>query len=178
MRKYNIHLYSSYSNLKASIIERFNRTLKTNMWKKFSLRGNYKWVDILPDLVDKYNGSVHRAIGMKPRDVTSKDEARILKKLSFKLKKLKAKFKKGDKVRISKAKHVFEKGYTPNFGTEIFTVVRVARTNPVTYHIKDYKEEPIAGGFYEQELTKVKYPDVYLVKKGSSEGKIRYMLSG
>ena len=129
------------------------------------MRGSYKWVDILPNLVKDYNGRVHRTIGIKPQDLTSKDEARILKKLSFKLKKLKAKFKKGDKVRISKAKHVFEKRYTPNFGTEIFTVVRVARTNPVTYHIKDYKEEPIAGGFYEQELTKVKYPDVYLVEK-------------
>ena len=102
---------------------------------------------------------------MKPQDVTSKDEARILKKLSLKLKNLKAKFKKGDKVRISKAKHVFEKGYTPNWGTEIFTVFRVARTNPVTYHLKDYKKEPIAGGFYEQELAKVKYPDVYLLEK-------------
>ena len=40
LNKYKVHLYSSYSNLKASIIERFNRTLKTEMWKKFSLNGN------------------------------------------------------------------------------------------------------------------------------------------
>ena len=104
-------------------------------------------------------------IGIKSQDVTSKYEAKISKKLSFKLKKVKKKSKKGDNVRISKAKHVFEKGYTPNWSSEIFSVVRVARTNPVTYHLKDYKGEPIAGGFYEQELAKVKYPDVYLVQK-------------
>ena len=76
------------------------------------------------------------------------------------MKKLKSKFKKGDKVRISKSKHVIEKGYTPNSGMEIFTVVRVARTRPITYYLKNYKGENIAGGLYEQELAKVKYPDV------------------
>ena len=75
------------------------------------------------------------------------------------------KFKKGDNVWISKATYVFEKGYTPNWGMEVFTVVLVAKTNPVTYHLKDYEEESIAGGFYEQKLAKVEYPDVYLVEK-------------
>ena len=72
MRKNKINLYSSYSNLKASIIERFNRTLKNWMWKKFSLRGNYKWLDILPDLMKKYNGRIHRSIGMRPQDVQAR----------------------------------------------------------------------------------------------------------
>ena len=86
MKKHKIHLYSTYSNLKASIIERFNRTLKTWMWKKFSLRGNYKWIDILPDLLKRYNGKVHRTIGMRPKDVTARHEARLLKKFSFRSK--------------------------------------------------------------------------------------------
>ncbi len=55
MKKSKIHMYSTESNLKASIIERFNRTLKNRMWKQFSLRGNYKWADILPDLLKSYN---------------------------------------------------------------------------------------------------------------------------
>ena len=55
LKQYNIHLYSSYSYLKASIIERFNRTLKSEMWKKFTLNGNNKWIDILDDLMKKYN---------------------------------------------------------------------------------------------------------------------------
>ena len=46
MEEYNILLYSTFSNLKASICERFNRTLKTKMWKEFSFRGTYKWIDI------------------------------------------------------------------------------------------------------------------------------------
>ena len=70
-----------------------------------------------------------------------------------------------DRVRVSKAKQIFEKGYTPNWSTEIFTVTKVASTNPVTYRLKDYKDQPISGGFYEQELLRAKYPDVYLVEK-------------
>ena len=72
MKKYKINMYSTYSNLKASICERFNRTLKSRMWKEFSLQGNYKWLDILPDLMKSYNNTKHRTIGMKPKDVTAK----------------------------------------------------------------------------------------------------------
>ena len=52
MKKYKINLYSSHSNLHASICERFNRTLKNATWMKFSLQGSYKWLDILPELVN------------------------------------------------------------------------------------------------------------------------------
>jgi len=68
-------------------------------------------------------------------------------------------------VRVSNAKQVFEKGYTPNWSTEIFTIVRVAPTNPVTYHLKDYRDQSILGGFYEHEIQKTKHPDIYLVEK-------------
>ena len=168
MQKYKINLYSTYSNLKASIVERFNRTLKTWMWKEFSFQGNYKWLDMLANLMTRYNRKVHRTINMSPRDVNSTNEANVLRKLKLSNElrgRKKPKFKIGDFVRVSESKHVFEKGYTLNWSTEIFTVVRVAKTNSVTYHLKDYRNEPIAGGFYEQEISKVKYPDVYLIEK-------------
>ncbi|XP_036146267.1 uncharacterized protein LOC118646760 [Monomorium pharaonis] len=56
--------------MKASVVERFNRTLKKDMWKKLTLNGNYKWVDLLPDLVSNYNSRKHRTIGVRPVDVT------------------------------------------------------------------------------------------------------------
>ena len=165
MRQRKIHLYSTFSHLKASIIERFNRTIKNKMWKRFSLRGSYAWYDILQELIKEYNNQKHRTIGMKPNDVTKANEAVVLRKYKYRHVKTNPKFKSGDKVRISKSKHVFEKGYTPNWSTEIFTIRRVCRTNPVTYLLKDYLGNPISGGFYEQELSKNKHPDVYLVEK-------------
>ncbi|KAL6418571.1 hypothetical protein ACFW04_012008 [Cataglyphis niger] len=44
MRKHDINHYSMYSVLKASVVERFNRTLKNNMWKMFTLNGTNGWM--------------------------------------------------------------------------------------------------------------------------------------
>ena len=166
MKKYKINLYSTYSTLKASICERFNRTLKNKMWVQFSVQDSYKWLDILPELVTAYNNRKHRTIGMKPKDVNTANEKAVLEKFTpHELRKKKAKFNVGDKIRVSKVKQLFEKGYTANWSTEIFTISRVSATNPVTYHLKDYRDEPIAGSFYEQELLKAKHPDVFLVEK-------------
>ncbi|XP_015124991.1 uncharacterized protein LOC107046796 [Diachasma alloeum] len=105
---------------------------------------------------------------MKPKDVTAAHENYLLRHVYGKLKAPRTKrikFKVGDKVRVSKYKNVFEKGYTPNWTTEIFTISEVVNTNPVTYKLIDYEDEPIEGGFYQEELTKVTHPDVYLVDK-------------
>ena len=80
MQQFNIKLYSTYSHLKASIIVRFNRTLRNEMWIQFILQGNYKWVDMLSTLVSEYNDSKHRTIGMKPKDVTATDEEVLLQR--------------------------------------------------------------------------------------------------
>ena len=75
------------------------------------------------------------------------------------------KFKLGDSVRVSKYKTIFEKGYTPNWSTEVFKIVKVRQTNPVTYLLEDWRGNPIEGGFYEYELLKAAVPGVYLVEK-------------
>ena len=179
MNTYKIKLYSTYSNLKAAICERFNRTLRCAMWKKFSLRDNYKWLDILPDLLTTYNNRKHRTIDVKPKDVTASNEADILRKFARKItKKIKPKFKIGDKVRVSKAKAVFDKGYTPNRSTEIFTIILIAARNPTTYHLKDYQDQPVSGGFYEQGLLKAKYPDIYLVDKVIKKKRSKILVNG
>lgn len=166
LKSHNVNLYSTFSEKKASIIERFNRSLKTKMWIEFNVRGSHKWVDILKDLVLKYNGTVHRSIKMKPENVTIEEEEKLVKLLnSSKYDYKKPKFKVGDHVRLSKYKHIFEKGYTPNWGVEIFTIDEVQRTKPTTYKLKDARNVPVAGGVYEYELLKVKYPDMYLIEK-------------
>ena len=102
MKKDNINMYSSYSNLKASIIERFNRTLRGKMWKKFSLQDNHKWINILSSLISSYNNTKHQTIGMKPKDVNPTNKAEVVKRFRYKNISVKnQKFKIGDKVRIS-----------------------------------------------------------------------------
>lgn len=77
-----------------------------------------------------------------------------------------AKFRVGDYVRLSKYRTVFEKGYTPNWTAEIFTVRKVQySTDPITYLLNDYQDREIKGSVYAEELQLVKQPDLYLVEK-------------
>lgn len=168
LNHYNINHYSTYSDKKASIIERFNRTLKNHMWKWFTANGKYTWIKILPTLIKRYNNTVHRTIKIKPIDVNINNEKEILIQINknrFSGNTKPAKFKVGDKVRISKYKKVFTKGYLPNWTNEIFTVYSIKQTVPRTYILKDDKGNILDGGFYEQEISKTKYKDIFLINK-------------
>lgn len=166
MKKYNINHYSTYTVKKAAIVERVIRTLKEKLYKYFSLNGSYRWIDILGDIINIYNNQHHRTIGMKPSDVSKQNEKEILKSTYNHINLATPhQYKNGDIVRISKNKHVFSKGYTPNWTTELFKIVKVGITNPTTYLLEDLEGQPISGCFYDQELQKTKIPDVYLVEK-------------
>lgn len=167
MTEFKINHYSSFTHLKSSIVERFNRTLKEKMWKRFSAQGSYKWLNLIDELVDEYNNTKHRTINMKPIDVNSTKISNHLLKTAYNFKIIlsKNKFKVGEHVRISKFKDIFEKGYTPNWSPEIFKIIFVNKKHPVTYLLEDYKKQKIKGQFYEKELQRTKYPNTYLVEK-------------
>jgi len=88
---------------------------------------------------------------------------------------MREKFKFGDKVRIQKKKGLFEKGFTPNWAEEVFTVSKIQRSNPVTYKITDYDDEEIQGTFYEQELQKTSQ-EVYIIEKIVKKGKTKSLV--
>ena len=167
MEKKNINLYSTYTHMKASIVERFNRTLKSLMWKEFGVQGNYKWIKILPELLKKYNTNVHRTIGIRPIDVKRKHVKELLEKVNTINDGVSrtVKFKPNDIVRISKYKTLFAKGYTPSWTTELFTVDRVRKTIPPVYYLRDMNGDLIKGAFYGEEMQKTRYPDTYLVER-------------
>ncbi len=84
-----------------------------------------------------------------------------------------------NRVRIGKFKHVFGKGYLPNWSEETFTIVERHPTFPVTYGLADLSGEPIKGKFYEQEIQKIaKTDDVYeverVLKTRKRAGKVEY----
>lgn len=167
MQKYKIRLYSVYTTKKACIVERVIRTLKSKLWKIFSLQGNYKWSDKLEVVSKDYNSTVHSSIGIEPVKVKSQNEAVILHRLQGHVPPIlsKPKFKKGDPVRISKVKSMFEKGFTPNWSAEVFNIQKVQRTKPLTYLLQDFEGNPIKGCFYPEELQKTQWKDEYLVEK-------------
>ena len=161
-----IELYSTENEEKSSIAERWVRTIKEKMWKYFT--DNNTYIDVLPDLVEDYNNTVHSSTKLTPKEASKKkNELTVWRNLypdRFKINNLTPKFSVGDEVRITKKKKVFEKGYTTRWKEEIFTIKEIRDTNPITYKIEDLKEEEIKGTFYEPELQKTKQ-QIYRIEK-------------
>jgi hypothetical protein len=160
---HKIVLYSSYtSEHKASMIERFNKTLKTMMWKVFTARGNHKWIDILPALMEVYNERKHSALKMSPLKASALDVAGQKTLWEHQYggiavpRRVKPKYPIGSLVRIFRAKGTFEKGYTPNWTDELYRIVSVSPTFPALYYLEDLQHEPVLGGFYEADLLPTK----------------------
>ena len=166
--KNEIHMYSTENEEKSSVVERWNRTIKSKMWKQFTVQGNTMYIDMLPKLLKQYNNTKHSSIKMTPVEASNKkNEGTVYFNLygDMETSKQKPKFKIGDKVRISKYKrNVFDKGYTPNWTEEVFTVDKIQYTNPITYKLKDLNDEDIQESFYEPELLKAKQ-DVFRIDK-------------
>lgn len=165
LKQYNVNHYYTYSKHKASIVERFNRTLKAKMWKEFTRLNTHNWLSIIEDLVDNYNNSYHRTIKMKPTEVKNNvDKVKSLLSVDKNANR-NSKFKVDDIVRISKSKGIFEKSYKFNWSEELFKVSKVNTSVPVTYSIVDLNNEAIRGTFYNEELKKTKIPDYVRIDK-------------
>ena len=70
LEKEKIHHFSTEGDAKASVVERFNRTLKTRMYRYFTSANTLRYEDVLPSLVRGYNATKHGSIGLPPQDVT------------------------------------------------------------------------------------------------------------
>ena len=106
------------------LLKKVTRTLKNKIFKHMTAVSKNVYFDVLHDIVNKYNNTVHRSIKMKPIDVTSDSYAEYNKDSDD----IKPKFKVGDHVRISKYKNIFTKGYTQNW-SEVF-VSKIKNTVP------------------------------------------------
>ena len=81
LKEKNVHFFTTNSELKASVVERFNRTLKTRMWKYFTSKNTRVYIDILQDIVQGYNNSYHRSIGQAPTSVSLLNVGQVRRKL-------------------------------------------------------------------------------------------------
>ena len=142
--------------------------MKEKMWKYFTDNNTYTYIDILPDLVEDYNNTVHSSTKLTPVEASKKkNELTVWRNLypdRLKIHDLTPKFSVGDEVRISKKKKTFEKGYTTRWTEEIFTITKIQNTNPITYKIADLQGEEIDGTFYEPELQKTEQ-QVFRIEK-------------
>ena len=143
-------MYSTYNEGKSVVAEGFIRTLKNKLYNHMTAATDKNvYYDILDNAVNEYNNTKHNTIKMKPKDVGDNKRVYIDEH-----NKKDSRFKVGDRVRISKFKNIFAKGYTPNWSTEIFIINKINDTVPYTYNLKDLNGEEIIGSFYDRELQK------------------------
>ena len=165
----NVHFFTTENDdIKACLVERFNRTLKSKLWRYFTKNNTLTYLDVLKDVVSTYNRTPHRSIGMAPLDVNDKTLGEVWYRLyrdpatEYKESKLQV----GDSVRISKTRRTFKKGYLPQWTEEIFIISKKQHTNPVTFILKDWSGDELKGSFYTQELQKVtKTDNIYRIEK-------------
>lgn len=158
LRSKKIIHYSTENVEKAAVVERFNRTLKTLMFRYFTAKNTLSYWRILNKLVETYNSRIHRSIGVAPKAVTKRNQRTIHRKLygDSPVVLAKPKFRVGDRVRIVKYRYAFTKAYLRGWTNEIFKIAVVLPTDPITYQLVDETGEDITGSFYAQELTRVR----------------------
>ena len=161
-KKYGFKLFHTQNReIKATHAERFIETLKEMIERTMTtLNTEYRYIKYLPAILERYNESPHRGIfGARPVDLYVHEK--IPKNFTFNIIKsqlngsrpTKNLLQVGARVRIARIKNnTFEKSSLRRWVKEIFIVVKVFITDPVTYQLKDTKGEDIEGIFYREEL--------------------------
>ena len=157
--KYGMLMFTLKGPHKASIVERFIRTLKSRIERYFTEKNTVKWIDILPKLSEALNNSYHRSIGMTPNQVTFENRSEVYDNLyGAKAPPTLCKFQIGDHVRIPLDKDIFDKGYSVAWSKEIYKIIDKRTDSEVCYYYiqtLDGHEVPGKRFFYEEELNLV-----------------------
>ena len=160
MKRHNIKHFANESEQKAAVIQRFNRIIKTRIWTYLSDRGTVRWLDVIQDLVNAYNHSRHRSIGMAPADVQKKYENRLWVRLfGDDNTHLKPQIPQGAMVQASSHKTIFDDGYMLNWTKENFTVSpEMPPRKGTKSHIDmfvDYNNDAVKGSLYPEKLQEI-----------------------
>jgi hypothetical protein len=149
----NIKQFTTSSPMKVSYVERFNRTIMQRISRYMTEKNTKRFVHKLRDFELAYQNSVHRAIGRTPASVNRQNESEVWDRLYGKRSKAsKGKLKVHSKVNIKIKKGAFVKGYAPNFEEKVHEVVKIIKTNPITYQLKDNEGTILERKFYGREL--------------------------
>lgn len=178
LKNHYISHYKAQNETKAGLVERLIKSLKSRLYKYMLAKQTHNWSDVIRDITNSYNHSVHRSLGRSPASVNAENANKvefeqylIKNKISLEPKKnpskkkrkprpLKPKYKKGDKVRLSSITTKFSREYHEKWTWELFKVKSIfKRQGRFLYKLEDMLGEDITGSFYKEELSKADEPD-------------------
>jgi hypothetical protein len=181
LRRYDSRLYSTYgSNTHAVHAERCIRTLKGRLFRWMNFNNTWRWIEVVPKIVEAYNHATHRAFKNKytPYQVHYQPElAPIIRDMMNEVPKprgrkgkkiVKRKGKKilkpGSTVRLSQLQSIFAKEQYPMNSEEIFRVkTSELKENIPVYRLEDLKNDPVPGLFYHNDLVPTAEKDLYVI---------------
>lgn len=152
LKSRRINLIHPESEIKCAMVERFNRTWKTRLYKYLTHAKTNKWIDAGRKITTAINNSRHRMTGYTPTQVFRGEE--IPKDAVREQTKRQPKYKVGLLVRMSRTDSVFRKGYRSGWTEEAFQIVEALEGNPPVYRLVDMNGEEISGVIYEPEIVK------------------------
>ena len=168
--KLDVHYFTTFSETKANYAERVIKTIKGKLFKYMYDKQTYRYIDILQDIANSYNNTVHRSIGVRPSEVTGENDLDLYMRLYMPyVNKIaqqppKFTFNVGDTVRIAYRKEIFARSYNEQFSEELFTVRFRIPSTPPRYLLADSLGDNIDGSFYEAELNFVPPDDERVYK--------------
>lgn len=163
-----IKLYSTYQDVKSSVVERVIRTLRKMIKRHFIVSDSTVWYSALSSIISQYNHKKHRSIHMSPFDALKPENHERVYKSQFpnsNKKQLPAAFPKfltGDQVRISMKRQTF--GKEPGWSEQVYVIDKYKAGNPPVYVLKDLNGTPIEGTFYESQM-KPTSQNIYRIDK-------------
>lgn len=178
-KKKNIyhHIYLNADSSKASMAERVNLTFRRMMFRYFTKKRTYRYVDVLQELVASYNATPHRSLNnTAPKDVNDANKHDLWaymyikkpkrnenqgengneSKMSQRKRSKRFLFKVNDMVRLSHLKKPFQRAYQQQWTSEIFKIhKRFLLHGKIFYKVRDFLDGEIKGNFYSSELQRV-----------------------
>ena len=128
---------------KASIAERFQRTIKTKLETYFYKHKTKNWISAIDKIVNNYNHRYHRSIKMAPADITYENFEQVYKTLyPAKTTRKLCRLAVGDLVRVAIKKKEFSKGYHQTFSDEVYKILKAVDYRGVCL----YTVQNIKGG--------------------------------
>lgn len=171
-----VKLYFAYNqDIKASVVERFNRTLKSKMFKYFTARGSRRYVDVLEQLLRSYNNSYHRSIKMRPMDVPRSEPDEVFQNLyGFESEREligtppseQPRFTVGQSVRVKYHVGPLDKGFYPNYEDKVYKITKVIKRHPrIVYQIADEQGRLLPRKVYAEDLQLVSPDTAFRIER-------------
>ena len=180
LKSIGVVFFTTFSETKAAVVERFNKTLKSRLHKFFTHTNANNYSKSLADFIASYNNTPHSSLGgVRPVDVTPTTQLKIWQrhhKTPPLPRDYRFKFKVGDPVRISRDKGPFGKGYRDTFSEEYFHVKQRLMRQPPAYRLEDLAGGEILGVFYEPQMMKIVPPEFHVLEKVVQKRGDRYLV--